>query len=250
MNVFRLIILSFVFQVVYAQDWPSSNVSTQHLFYKANEAYLQGHYNDSEKDYLNLLSQVPPIGAIYYNLANTYYRLGKIGKAIFYYKKAQILLPRDPEVQFNLEFVRSKLARDEAQLGVSDSSLSAAWLKLNLKESYVLFLWSSVLCCLISITLLFFRKSIFIWIRLAAGILGLCALMLVLHDEYFCHPFGVVIAKEAKIFSGTGVDQVLLFELGEGAEFNIVDQTDPKWARIQLADGRQGYINRETIILN
>ncbi len=43
--------------------------------------------------------------ALYFNLANAYYRQGDVGQAILHYAKAQYLLPRDADIRGNLQFV-------------------------------------------------------------------------------------------------------------------------------------------------
>ena len=38
----------------------------------------------------------------YFNLGNAYFRLGELGKAIRFYEKARVLIPRDEDLNFNL----------------------------------------------------------------------------------------------------------------------------------------------------
>ena len=45
---------------------------------------------------------------LYYNLGNAYYRSGKLGFAIFYYKSALRLHPSDDDIQHNLNFAQTK----------------------------------------------------------------------------------------------------------------------------------------------
>ena len=54
----------------------------------------------SEGDYHN--------GALFYNLGNIYFRLDDIGRAILNYRRAQQVIPRDPNLLHNLAFVRSR----------------------------------------------------------------------------------------------------------------------------------------------
>ena len=54
----------------------------------------------SEGDYHN--------GALFYNLGNIYFRLDDIGRAILNYRRAQQVIPRDPNLLRNLAFVRSR----------------------------------------------------------------------------------------------------------------------------------------------
>jgi tetratricopeptide (TPR) repeat protein len=47
---------------------------------------------------------------LYYNIANTYYRLGSLGEAILYYRRAELLNPADRNLRHNLAFARSQRA--------------------------------------------------------------------------------------------------------------------------------------------
>lgn len=56
------------------------------------------------------LATPPPAGysaAGLYNLANSYARAGKPGMAVLNYERARLLAPNDPDVEANLQFVRS-----------------------------------------------------------------------------------------------------------------------------------------------
>ena len=59
--------------------------------------------------------------------------------------------------------------------------------------------------------------------------------------------FGVIAVEEAKIYSGKGRKSVLLFTLHEGAEFTI-EKSEDDWLRIELADGKRGWINQKDIV--
>ena len=53
-------------------------------------------------------------GYLLYNIGNTYFRLGDIGRAILYYREAQQLIPADPNLQQSLRHARS-LRRDRIE---------------------------------------------------------------------------------------------------------------------------------------
>jgi hypothetical protein len=54
------------------------------------------------------------------------------------------------------------------------------------------------------------------------------------------------VAPEAKVYSATGTDNVVLFRLHEGVEFTAVDALGDQWLRIRLADGKQGWMMAES----
>lgn len=73
----------------------------------ADTEYTKGNYQQAIKDYEDLLKNgVSP--EVYYNLGNAYYRTDNITKAVLAYERAHLLSPGDEDINFNLQFARSK----------------------------------------------------------------------------------------------------------------------------------------------
>ena len=51
---------------------------------------------------------------LYLNLGNAYFRMGKVGHAVWAYEKGHALSPRDRDINYNLSYVRSQV-RDRIQ---------------------------------------------------------------------------------------------------------------------------------------
>jgi tetratricopeptide (TPR) repeat protein len=47
-------------------------------------------------------------GKLYYNIGNTYFKMHDLGRAILNYRRAEVLLPNDPNLRQNLAYARSK----------------------------------------------------------------------------------------------------------------------------------------------
>lgn len=76
-------------------------------FEKIHRLYDEGKYALAAGGYQNLLEKYAVESPdLYFNLANSYFKSGKIGPAILYYKKALKLAPGDREIKFNLDFAR------------------------------------------------------------------------------------------------------------------------------------------------
>ncbi len=84
-----------------------SNATT--LKEQADSAYLNDDFSKSEQLYNNVLTNEGSSSDLYYNLGNTYYRLGKVGKAILNYERALKLDPSNSDAKTNLEFVKTKI---------------------------------------------------------------------------------------------------------------------------------------------
>ena len=78
-----------------------------HIFSKANALYEKRDYENALEEYKKILDQGVERGPIYYNIANTYFKLGKTGYAILFYRKAARLMPADSDLKSNLSYAQS-----------------------------------------------------------------------------------------------------------------------------------------------
>lgn len=122
---------------------------------QANKLYNENRFEESAGIYVREIVKGRVNGHLYYNLGNSYFRMGALAGAIHYYFKAQNLLPRNEDVQANLAYA---LRQTESQLGERKSLALESilfWVPdFNLKEHVV---------ALLSINLIF-------WITLAIGL--------------------------------------------------------------------------------
>ncbi len=84
-------------------------------FAVANKRFQEGDFAGAASTYEQILTMESPRASVYYNLGNTYFRLGKFGPAILAYERARILTPRDPDLRINL-------ARARKDASVTDES--------------------------------------------------------------------------------------------------------------------------------
>lgn len=76
-------------------------------FHEANAAYSRNDFKSAIAIYEELLQQHGYAPGILYNLANSYARDGRIGKAVLNYERAAKLDPGDPDITGNLQLVRT-----------------------------------------------------------------------------------------------------------------------------------------------
>ncbi len=214
------------------------------LLFRANQAFLEDRYEEAAGLYEMIVERGHLNGHVFFNLGNTYVRLGELGRAILNYKKASVLLPRDGDLKANLQYARS-LAEDRIE-GPPPSlwnTLAFWYFGMNLRElliAFVLFnlvFWSSALFNL-------YRNSEWakwsLWLSLLLSlVLGASAGMKA--RESFRNTGGVLLEDEAPVRAGFSRNDTTLFVLHEGAEFTILDQ-EKGWWKITLADGKKGWV--------
>ena len=131
------------------------------LFVDANKFYLDEQYRNAALRYERLVQSGLRNGEIYYNLGNTYFKLGMLGKAILHYRLAELYQPRNEDLQANLKYAR-QLTKDkiEPKQFISFLKEFCFWYsKLNLRELLIVFLIVHGLLWTLALMKIFMRKG-------------------------------------------------------------------------------------------
>jgi hypothetical protein len=217
------------------------------LLFRANQAYLEERYEEAAGLYEEIVDRGHHNGHVFFNLGNTYIRLGNLGKAILNYRKAGVLLPRDGDLEANLQYARS-LTKDRIEEKSPSlwKTLAFWYFGMDFRELLIAFIlfnslfWASALFNL-------YRDSEWakwtLWLSLLLGLLlGISAGLK--YRESFQNTGGVVFAEEIPVRAGFTRDDTTLFILHEGAEFTILDQ-ERGWWKIALKDGKKGWLTAQ-----
>ena len=113
--------------------------SVQEDFFEANRAYKNDRFQVAVDGYLKLVENGIENGHLYYNLGNAYYRLGDLGKAILFFERARLLLPRDDDLIFNLSHARNQTVDAIADVQTFSLSDFLGLDSLNLYEVFLVF---------------------------------------------------------------------------------------------------------------
>lgn len=87
------------------------------LIQQADSAYMSDDFSVAVALYRQAITDEGPSAKLYYNLGNSYYRIGKTGEAVLAYERALRLDPTDTDVRHNLEFVNSRLTDRPGERG-------------------------------------------------------------------------------------------------------------------------------------
>ena len=96
-------LIGLVFSLLIGLPVAGQSKVEQVVFDKANQLYLNGEYSSAREEYQKIINSGFESVELYYNLGNTFYKLGQIPSSILYYEKALILNPKDVDIQFNLD---------------------------------------------------------------------------------------------------------------------------------------------------
>ena len=87
--------LLYTFLITFLPLLLLAQVDSEQLFEQANKYYSQSEYDKAAEIYQQLVNQGLESSELYYNLGNSEYKLGHLGKSILYYEKAKLLSPNN-----------------------------------------------------------------------------------------------------------------------------------------------------------
>lgn len=217
---------------------------------QANQAYEEGQFEQAAQLYASLVDEGFEDGILYYNLGNAYFKQEDWGRAILNYRRAQQLLPRDPDIRDNLLLAHAQTVDQLEGQGTDFLSeafkVSRRWLTLNEMALAALALWF-VLILLIIVSVRVRHERLKQWVVYAiifVGLLfvgGLFSLGGRLYVENV-QPEAVVVVEEIDVMSGPGDQYIQEFTLHNGTEVSLLE-TRPRWVRLTLPGGQlQGWV--------
>lgn len=227
--------------------WAKSQTNAQALFEQGNSAYQTDSFEVALNHYLQIPQQLGQHNAaLHYNLGNTYYKLGNLGKAILYYQRALQLKPGDEETLQNLAIAQEKTVDKFEELPQTlVRSAYMGLLTLLSPNGWAVASLVAFALLLLGLGFYFFsRYGRAGFVTAAAGLgLGLMALFLAYgHQRYQQNnKKAVVLSASAYVKSGpaSGAEDVLI--LHEGTTATVL-QSFENWRKIRLPDGKLGWI--------
>jgi tetratricopeptide (TPR) repeat protein len=218
------------------------------FFLQANQAYKSGDFQAAANGYEKLVASGLDNGELLYNLGNAYLKKGAIGSAIFNYRKAELFMSRDADLEANLQYA---LGQATDRIDCSDSFLKTAcfwYARLSCSELCYIFLAANAFFWMLLIIKFFIRAEmlgISLYIALFLSLLFGGSFGVKLYNTaYICS--GVVLAGEVMVRSGSSASDTVLFKLHEGAELTVDDQEN-EWLRISLCDGKKGWVQKSCV---
>lgn len=215
----------------------------------ADNEYKKGNYQQAIKDYQELLKTgVSP--EIYYNLGNAYYRSDNITQAVLAYERAHLLSPGNDDINFNLQFARSKtIDKITPESEMFFITWYHALVNFTSVDNWAFFGLLSIALALILILLYLFAPKM---ILRKVGFFGaITFFLLFLFSNLFAYQQknalenrkgAIVIAPSVNVKKTPAKNGTDDFVIHEGTRVDITDKSMKTWRGIRLADGREGWI--------
>ena len=219
-------------------------------FAGANVYYQKGEYSEAIREYQLVLNEGYISGNLYFNLGNAYLKEGNLGKAILYYEKSKILIPRDADLEVNYLF-----ASDMVQGRVVSKKNMWHWKPLRVYVNYFTINELTLTCSGIFVILMFFvflsdkikifskYKKIFI---LVISIFLFLNCFIVYHRVNIIRKTAIVMTSNAEVFFGPYDIATKFFTLQEGMKILVVENQNG-WSKVRRVDGKIGWIKTDSI---
>jgi len=222
------------------------------LWAQAGDAYLQARYQEAYDLYKAIYNSGWESSELYYNIGNSAYKSQNYAQAILWYERAQLLDPKNADIAYNLEMA-NRFCLDK--ITPLPHFFLHTWLR-TVCYAFPANVWAwgallfFALSCLLLLTFFFGRSrasrrwafygSLFaLLLAISAFSFGWSQKQQLLHRTH-----AIVFAPVVSVKSAPDKQGKDLFIIHEGTKVRILEQMGA-WGRIELADGRQGWMEME-----
>jgi len=251
MKIINSILLSFYFLLVMVGGACAQISYDEALsqFVTAGMAYKEGRYDAAATHYNNILEGGRTSGPLHYNLGNSYFKKGDIGRAILNYERAMKFIPRDSDLNFNYDYVKSQ----------TDQYGFAEKLKIlnRLVQSHIHFytIDEMVLILIGVVMVMGILFLVLLYVRWPESIRsGIFALLLCI---FLIYGIGLIVKVDegrdlvivmipTESYFEPRTDSIVHFKLSEGTKAKIL-KSEGHWIKIQRLDGKIGWIDRNVL---
>lgn len=220
----------------------------------ADTEYQKGNYQQAIRDYEEILKNGES-AEIYFNLGNAYYRTDNITKAVLNYERARLLSPGDDDINFNLQFARSKTID---KITPESEMFFVTWYK-SLVNFTSVDNWAKtgILCIVLALLLvLLYLFGPQLLLRKIGFFGGLAFFVIFLLSNLFAfqqkqaldnRTGAIIISPSVNIKKTPAKNSADQFVLHEGTRVDIIDKGMTDWRCIRVGDGREGWIETKAI---
>ena len=218
------------------------------LWQKAEEAFAAGQWQNALNFYQMIEGEALQSADLYYNIGNTYFKLDDKAHAILYYERALKLDPSHDDALHNLEIAR-QLTLDKID-SVPEFILVSWFRQLRQRCSADSWAWITLGLLLVTGGLLtLYRNGASLALRRISFILACVSFLLAVFTFIFSlqqkravtrQDSAVVTSPVCSVKSSPADGGTTVFVLHEGTKVRLLDNVGD-WAKISIADGRQGW---------
>lgn len=211
--------------------------------------YKEDEFQQAIASWSSILESGEHSTALYYNLANAYFKNNQLAESIYYYEKALQLSPSDKDVLNNLAIAQNS-AIDAIE--ATPENIFESWYN----NTITLFSFNGWALLSVVLTILF--TILFLWYYYAnssskkrllfSGSMAVFLIAIVSLTAAFLsqnhtknNRFAIIFAESTQVRSEPLLRSEISFRLHEGTKVKVTEQ-DSDWVRVELADGKEGWM--------
>ena len=232
-----------------------ADAAEDRIFREANEAYAAGRYAVARTRYEQLVATGTRDERLYYNLGNTYFKLGALGRAIWAYEKALRIAPDLSPARYNLEIARDIVAKrvKDKVVGTqrprfTDRVVSA----FSVTSATVLFFATYWLAFGLLLAVLLLRRGVLratgiavtVLAFVSAGVLGWIYSERVDRETHVRE--GIALEDTVQVRQGPRAIATKAFEIHAGLKVRLQARED-RWWKIRLPNGLEGWVRADQV---
>lgn len=220
----------------------------------ADSLYRAAEYQEAAETYEAVLASGFTSADLYYNLGNTYYRLGETGRAILNYERALRLKPSMSDARENLALAN---ARTTDRITVLPQLFIVRWwnsLTTVITPQGWRIIWL-VLLAFVGAGIVLLRTGRSSALRkggLAATVVSLLllllatALLISATRTYNAHPYAIITDQAVTLKASPDSKSIDKMILHEGTKVKVLEDLTG-WYKIAIADGTNGWCPQNTM---
>lgn len=233
-----MLLMCFVAAALAADDRRGHVLSD---FNRANLAYRDGQYAEAVKLYEQIIAGGHDSGPVYYNLANSYYKSGQVGRAVLNLERALQMMPRDADLLYNRKFITSRITvAGELSWWQRISAAHADFYSMD--EMILIIVGLITFLAVLHLASLYANWPRKLQARVLSGVFVVLLVFVV----------GLVVKWDRQRDRGVVVDAAsarfephdkatVYFELVPGQTVTLLEQQDA-WRKIKRPDGKLGWV--------
>ncbi len=231
----------------------SNTGNFEQKFKEANDLFSEKKFEDALILYQEIINEDYVSADLFYNTANTYYRLNKIGESIYYYEKALQLSPDNEDYRYNLDLVNLRIKNKPAILPTN--AIVSIFNELVFIVSATFWAYLSIVLFIVFLFVFYIyikaqaSKSKKIYF-LASMIILFVSLSTMFFMQYQTSTINshsqAIILEETDAKSSPDENANVLFSVYEGYKVNVEDKSG-YWLEIKLADGKKAWIKNDIL---
>jgi len=217
-------------------------------FVQGGLAYKEEKYEQAIEIYESIIEGKKESANIYYNLANAYFKINNLGKAVLNYERALTLSARDSAINFNYRYALG-LVRSQGERGINPiQKILRDYTSYYTLDEMILMLMITM--CILGVILLLslylkWERKMKVFISCMLGVI-IFALSFGLMQKFQYEKNQAIILKQADANFEPRDNSTTHYEVTQGQKVKLLKRADG-WSKIKRFDGKLGWVHQDTL---